>query len=71
MSCRCVGHRYGSGLALLWLWRRLVATALNGPLAWEPPYATGSAPKDKKQKQTNKKNGRVIFLFLKHGELDQ
>ena len=24
--------------ALLWLWRRLAATALIQPLAWEPPY---------------------------------
>ena len=29
----------GLGLALLWLWRRLVATAPIRPLAWEPPYA--------------------------------
>ena len=29
--------------ALLWLWRRLAATAPTGPLAWEPPYATGAA----------------------------
>ena len=28
---------------LLWLWRRLVATAPIGPLAWEPPYAAGAA----------------------------
>ena len=27
--------------ALLWLWYRLAAVALNGPLAKEPPYATG------------------------------
>ena len=26
-------------LALLWLWCRPAATALIGPLAWEPPYA--------------------------------
>ena len=24
---------------LLWLWRRLEATATIQPLAWEPPYA--------------------------------
>ena len=30
-------------LALLWLWRRLAATAPIRPLAWEPPYATGMA----------------------------
>ena len=39
MSCG-VGHRHSSDPVLLWLWRRQVATALIGPLAWEPPYAT-------------------------------
>jgi len=29
--------------SLLWLWRRLVATALIRPLALEPPYAKGAA----------------------------
>ena len=29
--------------ALLWLWRRLAATALIRPLAWESPYAVGAA----------------------------
>ena len=42
MSCG-VGGRRGSDPALLWLWRRLVATALVGPLAWEPPCAAGAA----------------------------
>ena len=28
---------------MLWLWRRLVATAPIRPLAWEPPYAAGAA----------------------------
>ena len=36
---------------LLWLWYRLVATALIAPLAWEPPYATGAALKKKKKKK--------------------
>ena len=40
MSCG-VGHRYGSDLALLWLWHRPAAVALIGPLAWEPPYTMG------------------------------
>ena len=44
MSCG-VGHRRGLDLALLWLWCRLAATALIGPLAWEPPYAVGAALK--------------------------
>ena len=40
--------RCGSDLVLLWLWCRLGAVALIGPLCWEPPYATGAALKDKK-----------------------
>ena len=34
-------------LVLVWLWCRLAAIALNGPLAWEPPYAMGVALKSK------------------------
>ena len=56
MSCGVVscgvGHRYGSDVALLWLWHRLVAAALIGPLAWEPP---GAALKRKKEKKKKKK----------------
>ena len=40
-------------LVLLWLWHRLVATALIRSLAQEPPYAAGEAlekTKDKKIK---------------------
>ena len=45
-------HRHGLDPELLWLWRRLVATALIGPQAWEPPYATGAAlEKGKKKKK--------------------
>ena len=44
-----VGRRGGSDPALLWLWRRLAATAPIRPLAWEPPYATGSGPKKGKK----------------------
>jgi len=48
---------------LLWLWRRLAATAPIQPLAWEPPYAAGAAQeiatatttKDKKTKDKKKK----------------
>ena len=50
MSCG-VGCKRGSNLALLWLWHRLAATALIRSLAWEPPYAMGTAlerPKEKK-----------------------
>ena len=59
MSCG-VGRRHyvGSDPALLWLWHRLVATALIRPLAWELPYAMGSSPKkDKKKKKKKKKAG--------------
>ena len=60
-----VGCRRGSDPALLWLWRRQVATAPIHPLAWEPPNAAGAAQeiattttkkaKDKKQKNKQKK----------------
>ena len=52
MSCG-VGRRHGSDVALLWLWCGAVATAPIGPLAWEPPYATGVAlEKTKKKKKS-------------------
>ena len=38
-----------SDLALLWLWRRLAAAALNGPLAWELSYTACAALKRKKK----------------------
>ena len=51
-------------LVLLWLWRRLAATALIRPLAWEPPYAVGSVPrkgkKTKKMKIKKKFKNRKI-----------
>ena len=51
IAVRCgVGHRWGSDLALLWLWYRLMAAASIGPLAWEPPYAAGAALKRQKYK---------------------
>ena len=50
-----VGHRCGSDLALLWLWRRPEATSPTRPLAWEPPYAMGMALKKKKEKKKDKK----------------
>ena len=62
MSCG-VGRRRGSDPALLWLWCRLVATALNRPLAWEPPYALGAAlkrPKKKKGKDKLKESEVAI-----------
>ena len=37
--------------ALPGLWCRVAATAPIRPLAWEPPYAVGAAPKKKKEKK--------------------
>ena len=54
MSCG-VGRRRGSDTELLWLWRRLVATALIRPLAWEPPYAVGVAQENGKKTKRKKK----------------
>ena len=49
---RCgVGHRCGSDLGLLWLWRRPAAVAPIRPLAREPPYAAGWALRRKKKKK--------------------
>ena len=50
MSCG-VGHRCSLDPALLWLWYRLVATALIRLLTWEPPYASGVALEKTKQQQ--------------------
>ena len=47
-----VGRRRGLDPTLLWLWRRLVVTAPIQHLAWELPYATGTALKRPKTKQT-------------------
>ena len=54
VSCG-VGGRHGLDLVLLWLWCRQASVAPIGPVAWEPPYATGVAlKKQKKQKTKNK-----------------
>ena len=59
MSCG-VDHRHGLDPTLLWLWCRPAATALIGLLAWELPYAMGTALKrensKKKKKKKKKKN---------------
>ena len=50
--CGCgVRCRRGSDVALLWLWRRLAATAPIRPLAWEAPYAMGAAQERAKKKK--------------------
>ena len=61
MSCG-VGCRYGSHLALLWLWRRL-ATAPIRPLASEPPYATAVALKIQKDKKKKKATKYFFVVF--------
>ena len=50
VSCD-VGHRYGSSLALLWLWHRPAAAVLIRPLAWELSFASGSALKKERGKK--------------------
>jgi len=57
VSCG-VGCRRGSDPALLWLWRRPVATAPIRPLAWEPPYAAGAAQEIAKRQKKKKKKKR-------------
>ena len=58
MAVSCgVGCRCGADLAWLWLWP--LASAIIGPLAWEPPYAAGAAPeKIKRPKRKKKKRKR-------------
>ena len=55
MSCG-VGRRQGLDPRLLWLWRRLAATASIRPLAWEPPYAEGVAQEMAKRSKKKKKS---------------
>ena len=59
MSCGA-GHRLGSDLALLGLWCRPEATALIGPLAWEPPYVLGVAL----EKTKRQKKGGVKYILI-------
>ena len=65
MSCG-VGQRCGSDPALLWLWCRLAATVLIRPLAWELPYATGTALKQHTHK---KKEFQFLEFPLWHSGL--
>ena len=57
MSCT-VGRRCGSDPALLWLRRRLAATAPIRPLAWELPYVSSAAQKYKKKKKGEEEEER-------------
>ena len=63
MAVSCgIGRRRGSDPELLWLWRRLGATAPIRPLAWEPPYAAAAAQEI--AKKTKKKKKKYIMLHL-------
>ena len=69
MSCD-VDHRCGSDPALLWLPRRLVATAPIRPLACEPPYAAGAALAKEKKKRQNiltyfSNGGKICYALYK------
>ena len=57
MSCG-VDCRHGLDLALLWLFRRPVATALIQSLAWESLYAMGVAIKKRQKTKQNKTQKR-------------
>ena len=61
MSCG-VGCRRGSDPELLWLWRRLVATALIGPPSLGPPYAVGAA--QEKAKRPKKRQLRILVISV-------
>ena len=63
MSCG-VGRRHGLDPALLWLWRRLAATAPVQPLAWEPPYAARAAQEMTKRPK-KKEVGKLVVIKMK------
>ena len=66
MSCG-VGCRRGSDPEVLWRWRRLVATAPIRPLAWEPPYAIGTAQEMAKRPKKKKKGQQITREDNKRG----
>ena len=55
MSCS-IGPRCGLDLVWMWLWLWCRQAAPIHLLAWEPPYATGAAKKQKEKK----KDGSVV-----------
>ena len=61
-----VAHRHGSDSELLWLWHRTAATTPIGPLAWEPPYASGAALKSGKKKKSSAKIKLTFCCCRKH-----
>ena len=78
MSCG-VGRRLGLDPVLLCLCHRRAATGPIGPLAWEPPHASGVALERQKDKKTKKKKqkkknslasycSRLTIIFSQHFE---
>ena len=63
-----VGHRYCSNLALVWLWRRLVATAPIWALAWELPCAISVALKRPKQERDFSVLFSALTQYMTHSE---
>ena len=61
VSCG-VGCRCGLDPTLLWLWSRLVATALIRPLGWEPPYAQGAGQEMAKRHTHTHTKYRYIII---------
>ena len=68
MSCG-VGCRRGSDPTLLWLWRRLVATAPIRSLACETPYAAGTA-QEMAERQKKKKEHSPCSLGMYSLDID-
>ena len=58
MSCG-IGCRHSLDPALLWPWCSLAATAPIRPLAWEIPYAAGTALKKKKERKKERKKTHI------------
>ena len=62
MSCG-VACRRGWDPVLQWLWLRPAAVAPIQPLAWELPYATGSALKSKTKTKTNSPKPHTTLII--------
>ena len=57
-------------LDLNWLWHRVVAIALIGPLAWDLAYAVGVALKRKKKKREREYGIQEFLLWLSGSKSD-
>ena len=61
MSCGVGGRQ---GLDPAWLQMSLGAVAVIRPLAWEPPYAAGTALKKTKKEKKNQKMNKMMWYIL-------